>query len=385
MAAKRVLYLAWAPFFSGAERALLLTLQSLDPSRYQPYVLAGTDGEFAAEVRALGIPCHVVAIRQLDRKAPIAGVMSLAAVGRWALRYRVSLIHANDMPSFQPGGYVARRLRVPSVVHLRFPDTAAGFRWFLRPGFSRALFVSGALKKSAIDEAADIFEGRSQVLHDWVRPQASWSAAERASCRHALGLPTDRTVVALTGQIAEIKGIWDFVEAAAILASRGPEPFFAVLGDDLKNGGQTRRAMEQRVADLGLADRFKFLGFRLDAPRIVQAFDIIAVPSHVEPLGNATLEAMAAGRPVIGSRVGGIPEMIVDGETGMLVPPSDPLSLANAISRLVSEPARREAMSAAARTRASQAFGRDLHGQQLQACYDRLWLPHTATDTVAET
>src|SRR5262249_42635105 len=154
---------------------------------------------------------------------PVTSMMSVVAVLRWALRYRVSLIHANDMPSFQPGGYVARMLRIPSVVHLRFPDTATGYGWFLRPGFSRALFVSGALKASAFDEAAGLFEGRSQVLHDWVRPQATWSAAEATGCRQALGLPTDRPIVALTGQIAEIKGIWDFVAAAAILARRHPE------------------------------------------------------------------------------------------------------------------------------------------------------------------
>ena len=81
-------------------------------------------------------------------------------------------------------------------------------------------------------------------------------------------------------------------------------------------------------ASLGLQSRFRFLGFRPDAPRLIPGFDVVAVPSLVEPLGNATLEAMAAGRPVVGSRVGGIPEMIVDGETGSLVPPQAPHALA---------------------------------------------------------
>src|SRR5207249_2718587 len=102
----------------------------------------------------------------------------------------------------------------------------------------------------------------------------------------------------------------------------------------------------------GLSTRFRFLGFRRDAPRIVQAFDVIAVPSHVEPLGNATLEAMAAGRPVVGSRVGGLPEMVVDGETGLLVPPSNPPALAAAIERLVFDEPLRLRMSIMARQRA---------------------------------
>jgi glycosyltransferase involved in cell wall biosynthesis len=145
---------------------------------------------------------------------------------------------------------------------------------------------------------------------------------------------------------------------------------FVVVGDDLKNGGQTRRAMEERVAALGLSGRFRFLGFRTDVPRIVQAFDIVAVPSHIEPLGNATLEAMAAGRPVIGSRVGGIPEMVVDGDTGVLVAPREPAALADAIARVVDDRALRSRMGAAARQRAATHFSIEAHGARLQHLYD---------------
>ena len=328
---RRVLYLAWAPFFSGAERALLLTLRSLDPARYAPYVLAGTEGEFAAQVRALGIPCDVAALRPFDARHPVASTRSIASVLGAAIRHRVSLIHSNEVPSFQPGGHAAKVLRLPSVTHVRFFDHGQGYRWFLRTAPSEALFVSRNLMTHALSEAPAIFEARSEVLYDAVEPQDEWSDAERARVRGELGLPLDRTIVAMTGQIAEIKGIWDFVDAIALLAARGDEPSFAVLGDDLKNGGKVRRAMEERIAALGLSSRVTFLGFRNDAPRIVQAFDIIAVPSHEEPLGNATLEAMAAGRPVVGTRVGGIPEMIVEGETGLLVPRSDPMALADAI------------------------------------------------------
>jgi glycosyltransferase involved in cell wall biosynthesis len=369
---RRVLYLAWAPFFSGAERALLLTLQSLDESHYEPYVLAGTDGEFAAQVRGLGLTCDIAELRPFDARHPLASAQSIASVVRSARRHQVAIVHANEAPSFQPGGYAARILGIPSLTHVRFFDRARGYRWFLRSRFSRALFVSHDLMNSALMEAPELFEGRSDVLYDAVEPRDAWSADDRLRVRAMLDLPLERTIVAMTGQIAEIKGIWDFVAAADMLARRGTEPFFAILGDDLKNGGAMRHAMEERVAVLGLSSRFKFLGFRKDAPEIVQAFDVIAVPSHVEPLGNATLEAMAAGRPVVGTRVGGIPEMIVDGKTGVLVPSSNPAALADAIERLVRDPDRRAAMSAAARRRATEQFGLGIHGRRLQAHYDAL-------------
>jgi len=367
-----VLYVAWAPFFSGAERALILTLRSLDADRYRPYVLAGTDGEFASEVRALGIPCDVVSLRPLERRHPLAGVMSIAAVARAARRHGASLIHANELPTFQPAGYAARLLRIPAITHVRFPNGAAGYQWLSRPGFSLALFVSAYLLKAATDEAPSLFTGRSSLLHDGVEPQPAWSDEQRACCRRELGLPDRATIVAITGQIAEVKGIWDFVEAARILAPQSLDPLFVVLGDDLKEQGRVRRMMEERVAALGLKDRFRFLGFRRDVPRIVQAFDIIAVPSHVEPLGNATLEAMAAGRPVVGSNVGGIPEMVDDGTTGLLVPPSDPERLARALESLIHRPERRRAMAAAARRRAHDVFSIAAHGRLLQAQYDRV-------------
>jgi glycosyltransferase involved in cell wall biosynthesis len=255
----------------------------------------------------------------------------------------------------------------------------------LRSQFTRALFVSKDLLSSAMREAGELFGGRSEMLYDAVEPRRIWSDEERVTARVALDLPFDRTIVAITGQIAEIKGIWDFIEAARILASRGTEPFFVVLGDDLKNGGAIRRTMQERVAALGLTDRFRFLGFRTDAPEIVQAFDIVAVPSHAEPLGLAALEAMAAGRPVVGTRVGGIPEMVVDGETGTLVPPRDPEALAAAIATLVVDSRRRARMSEAARRRATDHFSIQAHGRQLQAHYDAVQsasgvLSHAAGD-----
>jgi glycosyltransferase involved in cell wall biosynthesis len=369
---RRVLYVAWAPFFSGAERALLLTIRALDKTRYTPFVIAGTEGEFASQIRAMGVPCQVISLKQLDRRRPLGGLISVASVLAAAVRHRVSLIHSNDMPSFQPGGYAARMLGIPAITHVRFPDKASGYEWFFRPGFSLALFVSHALMKDAVAEAPDVFDRRSAVLHDCVEPQETWSPEQVANCRHELRLPIDKVLVAIAGQVAEVKGIWDFVNAAQIVANRGSNALFVVLGDDLKTGGKTRREMEARVEALGLSSHFKFLGFRRDAPRVVQAFDIIVVPSHVEPLGNATLEAMAVGRPVIGSRVGGIPEMVVDTETGLLVPPSDPTTLADAIERLVNDRLLREQMSRAARARAGTAFGMRVHASALEAFYDGL-------------
>jgi glycosyltransferase involved in cell wall biosynthesis len=377
-----VLYASWAPFFSGAERALLVLLDQLDRSRYRPIVVVGTEGEMAAEVRARQIPVvHVPVVYAGGRTFP-AWATSVSRLAWLARRERVALIHSNDVPSFQPVGYVARWLGLPAVTHVRFPDSAAGFGWFLKPGFARALFVSDSLRTDAIAEAPHIFAAKSETLYDGVHVPAPVDDAARAALRKELDLPLDRTLVVMAGQVSEVKGIWDFIDAAQLLIQRGVPASFVVLGDDLRNQGKLRRDAEQVVRDRGLSHAIHFLGFRPNAPRLMPAFDIVAVPSHVEPLGNATLEAMATARPVVGSRVGGIPEMIVDGVTGLLVPSQTPERLADALEQLVRSPEHARALGLAGRRRAIDAFSVDAHVARTQAIYDR-FLHGRSADGVA--
>ena len=366
-----VLYASWAPFFSGAERALLVLLDQLDRSRYRPIVVVGTEGELAAEVRNRGIHAvHVPVVYASARTFP-AWASCVSRLTWLARRERVALIHSNDVPSFQPVGYVARWLGLPAVTHVRFPDSSAGFEWFLKPGFARALFVSDSLRSDAIAEAPALFTAKSETLYDGVHVPPLVDESTRAELRRELGLPLDRTLVVMAGQVSEVKGIWDFIDAVQLLAGRGVPASFVVLGDDLRNQGKLRREAEQVVRDRGLSDVVHFLGFRPNAPRLMPAFDIVAVPSHVEPLGNATLEAMATARPVVGSRVGGIPEMVVDGVTGLLVPSRDPERLASALEQLVSHPEQARAFGVAGRRRAIDAFSVDAHVARVQAVYEQ--------------
>ncbi len=366
-----VLFVAGADFFSGAERALLLTLRALDPRRYKPVVIVGRAGELLAQLRTAGIPAVHVPLHRTDWRHPVAWARSVLSIARVARRVRARIIHSNEIPSFQPAGRAARLLGIPAITHARFPDELDAAAWFLNPGFDSALFVSRYLLDDAMAKAPMVFAARSEVLHDGVELSELPDEAARSAGRAALGLPSAVPAVAIAGQVAEIKGIWEFIAAAEQICLRSVPATFVVLGDDLKGQGRLRESVEERIRSAGLMDRFKFLGFRRDAPRLIPLFDIVAVPSHVEPLGNATLEAMAAGRPVVASRVGGIPEMVVHGETGLLVPPKSPDALASAIESLLRDPIRRDAFGAAGRRRARDVFGLERHAARLQEVYDR--------------
>jgi glycosyltransferase involved in cell wall biosynthesis len=187
-------------------------------------------------------------------------------------------------------------------------------------------------------------------------------------------------VVVLAGQVAEIKGLWDYIEAARLLIDRNRRVTFLVIGDDLKNSGALRVEAEQAVLRQGLSDRVRFLGFRNDVPRLMPAFDIVAMPSHVEPLGLAALEGMAVARPVVASRVGGLAETVLNDVTGFLVPPRDPVRLAAAIEQLALNPAQAETFGLAGRERVIAHFSIDAHVSAMQAIYDQaLAAPLSAT------
>lgn len=367
-----ILYVALAPFFSGAERALVGLLEHLDRTRFRPIVVVGTRGELEHELRARDVQTlHVPLVYASLRAAP-AWVSSVARVAMSARRVGAALIHANDVPSFQPAGYAARLLGLPTLVHVRFPDSARGYAWFLRSGFTEAVFVSASQRDDALNEAPAIFRERSHVVYDGVRIPDDADLLERDALRRELQLPHDAPVVALVGQVAEVKGIHEFVDAAATLAAEDARTMFVVVGDDLKGQGALRRQAEATVAARGLSNRFRFLGFRRDARRLLPAFDVVAVPSHVEPLGLSALEGMAAAVPVVGSRVGGIQETVVDGVTGLLVPPRDADALSRGLRQLVADPERARALGRAGRARVTSDFSIAGHARQIEALYGGL-------------
>lgn len=148
--------------------------------------------------------------------------------------------------------------------------------------------------------------------------------------RASLAIEPHQKVVACLSQARPEKGVEAFVQAAAIVVSRGVDAVFLQVG-----GGPLVEALQRLAASLGLHDRMRFLGVRNDVPEILAACDLTVLPSLSEAAGFAAMESLAAGKPVVASRVGGIPELVTDGESGLLVEPANPLALAEAITCLL--------------------------------------------------
>jgi glycosyltransferase involved in cell wall biosynthesis len=336
-------------------------------------VVLPTEGPLAVALRAAGLEVLVrpLAVVRRELVSP-AGLGRLAAawaadaggLGRVARARQVALVHTNT--SVTLGGAAAARVAgVPHVWHVR--ELYVGFdRWW--PAYRRLLCSADALPCVSEATAAQ-FGGVPpvEVLHDGLGHVPE--RAPRAAARAELGVPADAFAVAALGRLSTWKGQELLVEAVARL----PGAVALIAGDAWRGDERHARELQARAAALGAADRVHLLGFRDDVGTVLGAADVVAVPStSPDPLPNSALEAAAAGCCVVAADHGGLPEIVRDGETGVLVAPRDAAALAEALAALRDDPARVERLGAAAAADVRARFAPELLLQRVQALYDRL-------------
>ena len=167
--------------------------------------------------------------------------------------------------------------------------------------------------------------------------------------RRQLGVAPGEQMVTVVSRVSRLKGLEQFIDAAAVLTLHFPTVRFLIVGEASHTDCEYVQELKQRAERRGVGHRVLFTGLRFDVPAVLGSAVMSVMPSLNEALSNVLLESMAAGRPIVATRVGGTPEAIVDGHTGLLVPPDDPYALAGAIARLLDEPALAAALGRAAR------------------------------------
>ena len=197
--------------------------------------------------------------------------------------------------------------------------------------------------------------------------------AHDTALRRELGVPDRAPLVAMLSRLSRLKGVEDFLDAAATVAQRFGEAHFLVIGDNIDpDGSRYRRELESRAARLGLQKRVIFTGFRLDVPRLLSAVSVSVLPSLSEGLSNTILESMAAGAPVVATRVGGSPEALEDGVDGLLVPPRDSAALSRAIGWVLEHPEAARDLGRRARARVAEEFSLARMIRETECLYARL-------------
>ncbi len=350
----RILQVLASGAVGGGTTHLLSLVGGLDPARFELHVACSDDGPLLEDLARFGVRTHRVA---MTRKLNLTAIAQLAAI---ILRERIDQVHFHGTRAGLaacPAAMLTGRPRIYTVHGWSFHPRGSALleslaRMLERMIAARAqrVICVGGSDRSLGMRLGILDEARSRVIPNGVLTEAFMPRQEdRVAMRAELGLPPDCVLVSLFGRLTEQKGQKTFLEAVSRLS--GHPARFMLVGD-----GEDREMLGRFVQDRGLADRVIFMGFRSDVPRLLAATDVVVLPSLWEGLPICLLEAMAAGRPVIASAVDGSVEVVVPGQTGLLVPPEHPGALAEAIAFLIAHPQVRERFGARGQERVRQRF-----------------------------
>ncbi len=363
----------------GAQENTVSTVRLANCDRFEVDLISGptygSEGSIEDAVTEAGI--EILRVPHLVRSPnPWRDFLAYRELEQLFRERRYDIVHTHTSKAGYLGRLAAAQMRVPILVHTPHGHIFFGYFNRVLTAFFTALERQAARKTDRL--IALTRRGIEEHLQRGVGRPEQWEAIfsgidlspytqaveRRASTREALGIDADEFVIGAVGRLEPVKGFAYFVEAARATAGSVPESRFILVGD-----GSLADSLRAQAADLG--DRFRFLGLRHDVPDLMAAFDLCVVPSLNEGMGRVVLEAGAAGVPVVASRVGGIPEIVRDGDTGILVPPQRSGAIVEAALRLHGDPALRLRMSEAARS-LTAAYGLEQMVRRIEDLYERL-------------
>ncbi len=362
----------------GTERQILSLARRLDGSRHSLSLFTTAGGgalyrEFSAvmPVTVTGDPARGKRFRSSPREH-LGVVLALARTLR---RDRPDILHASLPAANVLGPAAARLARVPRVIVAKrgLANYKADFPLLRRVEplgnlLADVVLVNSDAVRRDIERTERFVSGKIRKVYNGVDPIAPWTREQVDRFRLREDIPPGAPVVLSVSNFYPYKGIEDLVAAAGRVVASFPGALFLLAGRDAGTMERCRALAGQS----GLARNVRFSGARTDVADCIRASDIFVHPSHEEGFSNAILEAMAGGRAVVACDVGGNPEAVRDGETGLLVPPRQPAALAEALVRLLADPSRRDAMGVAGRRRAEEQFSMERMVEEMERLYDAL-------------
>jgi glycosyltransferase involved in cell wall biosynthesis len=365
--ALRVLWLTKGLGPGGAERLLVTHAAVNDPDRvaYEAAYLLPHKRHLVSELEALGVPTHDLASpRDVDPRW-------LRRLGRLVEQGSFDIVHAHSPASAAQARLLMQsipRSRRPAFVyteHNRWPSHSRATRAANSATFGlndAVISVSDEVRESMAPRHRDVAR---TIVHGIDTEAVAARRADRDAVRAELGVDPDQVMVVTVANFRAPKGYPDLLAAAERVRASRPDVRFVIVGQ-----GPLEQELRAEHARLGLAETVTILGYRADAPRITAAADLFALASHHEGIPVAVMEALAAGVPVVATRVGGLAEAVDEGTSGRLVTARRPDLLAGAIVELASDEAARRALSAGA-TEASARFSARRSAREIEEVYDR--------------
>ncbi|MEC9293731.1 MAG: glycosyltransferase [Chloroflexota bacterium] len=362
----KVLHLITSLEVGGAQHGLLLGLPRFDSEKYEHIVCSLMDRiQMAVQFQRAGIEVHSLGLKtKIDFSSAIRLRTLLKEINPDILH--TYLLHSNVL-----GRIVGRLTGVPKIIGSERTIGQAGY-WGrlltkLTNPLTDAVEVNSQTGATVIENSLGVPREKIEIVRSGVNLDEYSKPTKRTEIRTELGLNQDQHLVLYMGRLRSVKGVEFGIRSFSLVKNKRPNLYMALAGE-----GEQLCNLKKLVNSLGIDDHVKFLGVRNDLPDLLAAADSILMPSLKEGFPRTAIEAMAAGKPIVATRVGGTPEAIIDGETGILVPPEDIYTMANALLSLVDNPALRQQLGTAGAKLARKNFSINSYVDRLNELYCQL-------------
>lgn len=389
MKPQTILYAHPSDELYGADRVILYLVERLDPAVWRPIFVLPSDlayeGELSALLKKKGIPVLHMNLAILRRKyfTPL-GLLGMAwrllhstLVLRALIRKEsVTMVHSTTTAVLS-GAFAARLAAKPHIWHVHEILVKPRFLWktlsWLIPRMSdRVVAVSGPTR-GHLCMGDRLNESRCMVLHNGIEYTPFRGEALGARLREEWRGSAGAPLVGMIGRISTWKGQDHFLTAARKLSETHPSARFVIVGGTIPGQEDLLERVKGMIREFGLEARVILSDFRKDIPEVLGALDVFVLPSTLpDPFPTVILEAMAAGKPVVANAHGGSTEMVVDGETGFLVPPTSPDVMAEKIGWLLDHPELAESMGKAGQARQAGEFSIQAYVRKWSEVYSAL-------------
>lgn len=381
---QRILYINPTAIHGGAEEALLRAMIVAQDAGYAPVLVVPRPGWLTAECRSRDIPCELlpslpdafVSERWQQQFRP--WLINAIAIAQLARKWGALLVHSNTPRSSYHGGLGARIARIAAITHVH-DIVSLPYRTRTRARLldrlSDLTLVPSQAVADAVSRLAPQLRPKLQVLYyGW--DAALYDDVEAADLSAEYGISAGVPVIATVAAMTPWKGQDVLIDALPGLLGRHPGTKLLIVGG-VQGGArqlQYEQELRRKVGQLGLRDNIIFTGWRDDVWPLIKRCDVFAhVPTQPDPLPTALLHACGLGRPIVASRTGGIPEIIENGSSGILVAPSDAAALTRALDTLLGDAALRETLARQAEQRFRARFSREQMRDGLSAAYRVVW------------
>ncbi len=343
----------------GGQRQVLFLARELRKQGRECHLVVQPGSPLEEKAAAEGLSVIPLRIRN---EADLGASLRLAATMR---RRRCVLAHFHDAHGAAVGSRAARWAKVPLRVVSRRTDFPVRSKRKYTRGIDAVIAISEGVKSVLVRDG--IPEKLIAVVPSGIDFAPFGGPGDRGFLRREFGFAPDDFLVGIVAHLEDHKGHRYLLDAAGLLRDTAPKMKFIIVGE-----GSLRLDLDRQAHDLRVDDMVYFLGFRDDVPRVLGSLDLFVLSSHMEGLGTSLMDAMAARLPVVATTAGGIPEVVIDRETGLLVPPRDPQALAQAILKLYLDKGLAARLAARGYEVVHERFSAEAMARRIIDVYERL-------------